>query len=370
MKELNWSEIYEKESGKLLAIIRRYVSDLETAEDILHESFIKAIQSSHSFKNSGAFEGWLKQIAVNSAIDYIRKNKNQLHTSIDDVQIEDVQEESLLPTSSKNIILNASFSKDELLEIIDLLPHPHKAVFNMYVIDGFSHKQIADILKISETHSKTTLSRSRKRVQRLLHEHAVDKNNNSKKRKGIIGVLASVAAGEAFADTIFKNTFKGEFLVGKSGTNYSSAIQNSNSVIINSSIQIAKVASIAIVGSGIAAGVTIGIVHSNKNTDNNPTTSSPKTNLIDTINIAEDTTSLANIQESTISNSSDKKDSIQKSAIAKTPTSNIINNPLAINSQTTHKQDTTNFIAKNTLQDTSVTTNKKVVLKRKVYIQQ
>lgn len=372
MKELDWSHIYKNESGRLLGILRRYVSEIETAEDILHESFIKAMQSAHSFKNKGAFDAWLRQITINTALDYIRKNKELSFTNTEEVQIAEEQEPLQQHSqSAKDIILNASFSRDELLEIIDQLSANHKTVFNLYVIDGATHKEIAQKLDISETLSKTTLSRARKKVHELLHTQALEKQNESKKRKGILFGLSTAIAGESFADTIFKTAFKNNFTTPtNTSNNIESGLQQAQPIVVKTTLQAVKTIGTIAVGTGVAASITVGIVSYNSQneepkikTQKNIVETKPTNKEIkDTLKIeslafgtkAEENQHITKQKAETTGAQKEEKNNETMPITAKTDSAN---NNLALNNA-------------DSIQTENKPIKKKVIIKKKVYLQQ
>lgn len=371
MKELNWSEIYEKESGKLLATLKRYVSDIETAEDILHESFIKAIQSASSIKNYGALEAWLKQLCINMALDFLRKNQNQSFIGIEDVQIADEIDEEKLDSRSKQNIANTPFSKEELHEIIDSLSIQQKTVFNLYVIDGVSHKDIAETLNISETASKTTLSRSRKRVQDLLLKKAQNKEISNKKRKGAFAVITTAIAGESFADTIFQQAFKNNFTATNLNLkpDFNTGLSQAKPLVIKSTLQVVKSASIIAASTGVAASVTIGLVaYKSHNSVSTPNITTDKIEL--QTEIIKNTDSLAH--EATFvleqnNTTTSQKDSAKKQTAVATQNTTMALNTADTADSLANKHNITNNDS--SLQE-NAPSRKKVILKKKVYIKQ
>lgn len=154
-------KLYEKFSVRLMGICLRYTKSRVEAEDLLQEVFIKIFKKIKDFKGDGVFEGWICRITVNTAITYYHKTK-QLK---DNVNVDDYAEQIFEYEKITDIL-----STKELLELINRLPDIYKVVFNLYVIEGYSHKEIAEMLKISEGTSKSQLSRSRKHLQKMLLE--------------------------------------------------------------------------------------------------------------------------------------------------------------------------------------------------------
>ena len=147
------AEVYQIFSGKLFALSLKYCQSKTDAEDVLQDSFITAFEKIHQFKNTGSFEGWLKRIVINTALQrYREKSPLQLVKNNYDVEEEG---EVVAVEEEENVDI------DYLLEIIQQLPNRYRLVFNLYVLDNYSHKEIAEMLDISEGTSKSNLSRAR-----------------------------------------------------------------------------------------------------------------------------------------------------------------------------------------------------------------
>lgn len=143
--------LYRAVATKMFNICLRYAGSEVEAEDILQNGFIKVFQSVSSFRGEGSFEGWIRRIFVNTAIETIRKNKQMQYA----VSVDQVFEEEQ-PTFDMD-----GLEVRDLLRIIQQLPDGYRMIFNMYAIEGYSHKEIADALNISEGASKSQLSRAR-----------------------------------------------------------------------------------------------------------------------------------------------------------------------------------------------------------------
>lgn len=131
------------------------------AEDILQEGFIKVYTHLHNYRFEGSFEGWIRKTFVNTAINYFRKKSRELlEVSLDNVELVGSQEESAFE----------KLSAGELLDMIQKLPEGYRLVFNLYVLEGYSHKEISNMLEISESTSKSQLSRARMVLQNLIRE--------------------------------------------------------------------------------------------------------------------------------------------------------------------------------------------------------
>jgi RNA polymerase sigma factor (sigma-70 family) len=179
-----WSEIYNKHSQKMLWVCKRYVNDISLAEDLMHEGFIVAMQKQNTYSGFGSFEGWLRTIMVNTSLMYLRKNKNNFFVT--DIEISDTTTATTEMNSTydiKNKIINTDFSQQELLDVVEAIPDHHKIVFNMFVIDKFSHNEISKTLNITTNTSKSHLLRARKKIQELLLLKANEKEQKKDRKK-------------------------------------------------------------------------------------------------------------------------------------------------------------------------------------------
>ncbi len=143
------SEIYQLFAGKLFALCLKYSKTHQEAEDNLQEAFITIFKKVNQFKFKGSFEGWMKRIVINTALQTYRK-KNILNLV-----------EENYPDEVEVEIDENEISLDFLLKIIQELPDRYRMVFNLYVLDGYSHKEIASLLGIAVGTSKSNLSRAR-----------------------------------------------------------------------------------------------------------------------------------------------------------------------------------------------------------------
>ena len=143
------SEIYHLFAGKLFALCLKYSKTHQEAEDNLQEAFITIFKKMDQYKFKGSFEGWMKRIVINTALQTYRK-KNVLN-----LVEENFPDEVEVEINEDNIKL------DYLLKIIRELPERYRMVFNLYVLDGYSHKNISSMLGIAEGTSKSNLSRAR-----------------------------------------------------------------------------------------------------------------------------------------------------------------------------------------------------------------
>ena len=152
--------LYDTYSSKMYAICYRYVKDSMEAEDVLVTAFTKVFERIDQFKNEGSFEGWIRRVVVNEALTYLRRNRSMyLETDLEAADRE--------PDYSS---ISDHLEAEDLMTMIQELPSGYRMVFNLYAIDGYSHKEIAEQLGISENTSKSQLSRARTFLQKVLLE--------------------------------------------------------------------------------------------------------------------------------------------------------------------------------------------------------
>jgi RNA polymerase sigma-70 factor (ECF subfamily) len=150
--------LYRRHASKLYAVCLQYSGNNEEARDILQEGFIKIFENLGNYKHEGSFEGWMRRITVNTALEKFR-SRNSLYR-VDD--IDQLPEPDAEPDNHDYAGLEAA----DLLEIIRELPTKYRLVFNLYAIEGYSHKEIGEMINISEGTSKSNLSRARVILQR------------------------------------------------------------------------------------------------------------------------------------------------------------------------------------------------------------
>lgn len=178
IEELFWDKQYRQHIGKMIAICYRYVGNRQLAEDLAHDAFLKAIEKSDTYKGIGLFEGWLRQITINTVLMYIREQKKMNIVDNPDIEITDEQDQPLDANDDNdklNAVLKANFSQEEIIAAIQQLPERHRLVFNLYVFEKYSHKLISTTLGITVTTSKVTLVRTRKELQEILYKKTKNK---------------------------------------------------------------------------------------------------------------------------------------------------------------------------------------------------
>src|SRR5918998_5922268 len=152
-------ELYNRFSPKMLSVCYRFAHHREDAEDMLQDGFIKVFSQIHTFQNKGAFEGWIRRIMVHTCINNIKKNK-RFNESVDIIHATGIQvREESVPS-----IVQAK----QVVECIRLLPLGYRTVLNLYAIEGYSHKEIAGMLEIEESTSRSQYTRAKQMLEDIL----------------------------------------------------------------------------------------------------------------------------------------------------------------------------------------------------------
>ncbi|MET6991540.1 RNA polymerase sigma factor [Sediminicola arcticus] len=149
--------LYEKHAPKMLSVCRQYIRDLHFAEDVMVQGFLKVFTHLNKFKFEGSFEGWIRKIMVRECISYLRKR----HPIIFDGEI-------LENHVQDYVSIGSELEVEEIQTLIDGLPEGYKLVFGLYALEGYKHSEIAEMLQISESTSKSQLFKARKRLQEEL----------------------------------------------------------------------------------------------------------------------------------------------------------------------------------------------------------
>jgi len=153
-------DLYERYSSILLGVCIRYSGRRDEAEDILQDGLIKIYFNIKDFAGKGSFINWMKKIMVNTAITHYHRNlKHQYHQDIEDIREMDIEGASLS---------GAEFTRDELFNVIKELPHGYRMVFNLYAVEGYKHKEIAEMLEIDVNTSKSQYSRAKGLIRKKL----------------------------------------------------------------------------------------------------------------------------------------------------------------------------------------------------------
>ncbi len=147
---LHQKGLYQQYYRKMFGVCLRYTDHKDDAEDVLQDGFIKVLKHIKGFKGKGSLEGWIRRIMVHTAIEHYRKRSRYFMVDIDHAGEVELQADQL-----------SQLSKEELVTMIQALPPGYRTVFNLYVVEGFPHKEIAGMLGISEGTSKSQLSRAK-----------------------------------------------------------------------------------------------------------------------------------------------------------------------------------------------------------------
>ena len=153
------SQLYTMLMQKMFVVCLRYSKNREEAEEILQEGFMKVFEFIHQYKFAGSFEGWVRKIMVNCALQKYRSKKLHAVVDIDPATIENIGNENII----------SQIGTKELLEMVQQLPPSYRMVFNLYVFEGMKHREIAQHLNISEGTSKSNLSDARAILQRAVN---------------------------------------------------------------------------------------------------------------------------------------------------------------------------------------------------------
>lgn len=156
VRQERWAQkqLYEQHFGKLMAICMRYAGSRDEALDLLHEGFMKAFQHIGKYRPGTSIFSWLRTLMVNVCIDHYRKNQRRRTSDLDTVVSHHVEGPDVL----------SSMTEEEILSRVQDLPPVYRTVFNMYVIEGYSHKEIGEMLNITESTSRSNLVKARHKL--------------------------------------------------------------------------------------------------------------------------------------------------------------------------------------------------------------
>ncbi len=150
---------FDRFKGKMFALCQRYARNREDAEDILQEGFVRVFRDLHQFNNTGPLEGWVRRVFVNTALQHLAKKKKQPET----VELHDYD----APDDADPFMMDEPTAK-QMTQILQRLPDGFRTVFNLHVLEGYSHPEIAEILGISVGTSKSQLLRAKAYFRKLL----------------------------------------------------------------------------------------------------------------------------------------------------------------------------------------------------------
>jgi RNA polymerase sigma-70 factor (ECF subfamily) len=149
--------LYYLHAPKMLSVCRYYIKDLQFAEDVMLNGFLKVFTNLNKFENKGSFEGWIRRIMIRESISYLRKKQH----------IEFATEDAIFKETTVNTVYS-DMDVAEIQQLIDALPDGYRIVFIMYAIEGYKHQEIAELLNITEGTSKSQLYKARKILQKKI----------------------------------------------------------------------------------------------------------------------------------------------------------------------------------------------------------
>ncbi len=155
-------QIYSKYAPKMLSVCRQYIKDLQFAEDVMINGFVKVFQHLESFRGDGSFEGWIRRIMIRESISYLRKKQ---FVVFDDELYEN--------NTTNHTSISTEMDVEHIQLLIDKLPEGYKMVFVLYAVEGYKHAEIAKMLQISESTSKSQLFKARRMLQEKLKEQNI-----------------------------------------------------------------------------------------------------------------------------------------------------------------------------------------------------
>lgn len=159
-------ELYRRFSPRMYGVCLRYAGNVEEAEDILQEGFIKIFKKLGSFRSEGSFEGWVRRIFVNTAIEHFRRKTYQ----------QPITEQHENTVEGKSLSVLDNLGEKDILKLVQDLSPGYRTVFNLYVVEGYTHKEIGDMLDISEGTSKSQLSRAKVLLQEMVKTYLDERN--------------------------------------------------------------------------------------------------------------------------------------------------------------------------------------------------
>ena len=164
--------LYQRFASKMYGVCLRFAGTAQDAEDILQEGFIKVFKKIGSFRSEGSFEGWIRRIFVNTAIEHFRRKR----------YLQPVTEKEESTIEGKYLSVLDELAEKDVLALVQQLSPGYRTVFNLYVVEGYTHKEIADMLAISEGTSKSQLSRAKVILQDMIKQF-IDQNREARSRQ-------------------------------------------------------------------------------------------------------------------------------------------------------------------------------------------
>jgi RNA polymerase sigma factor (sigma-70 family) len=163
LREERWAQkqLYESFYGKMLGVCMRYSNHQEDARDILNEGYIKVFKNLAKYQLGTSLESWIRRIMINTAIDFYRKEMRH--------RTEDIEQARYNHSDETDVV--SQYSAKEIMLVIQQLPPSYRAVFNLYAVEGFSHKEVSELLGITESTSRSNLVKARTKLKQMLSEH-------------------------------------------------------------------------------------------------------------------------------------------------------------------------------------------------------
>lgn len=160
--------LYKTFYSKMLAVCCRYSSNSDEAKDLLHDSFIKVFEKLKGFENKGSLEGWIRRIVVNNAIDFVRAKKEFVLSFDDDSQFENISDESDYNFEFEEL---KKIKAETIMTFVQKLSPAYRTVFNLFVVEDYSHKEIAEELNITIGSSKSNLAKAKMKLREMFDLH-------------------------------------------------------------------------------------------------------------------------------------------------------------------------------------------------------
>ena len=169
-KRIAQNLLFKSVYGKMSAVCLRYADDKDEAKDMFQTGMIKVFKNLKKYNSKGSFEGWIRRIIVNNAIDYMRKKKNIYESFENNILYEEIEKENLIDLQTTD---NPNISADKIIELIHKLSPAYRTVLNLFIVEEYSHKEIAEKLNISLGTSKSNLSKAKINLKKLLNQELV-----------------------------------------------------------------------------------------------------------------------------------------------------------------------------------------------------
>lgn len=161
--------LYNKYAAKMYAVCLRYAGNSADAQDLLQEGFIKVFRNLDKFRHEGSFEGWMRRVFVNTSIEHFRRK----------VHLNSISEQEERGIEDASVSVLDQLAEQDIVKLVQELSPGYRAVFNLYVIEGYSHKEIAELLSISEGTSKSQLARAKAILQKKVAEFLGEKRKQA-----------------------------------------------------------------------------------------------------------------------------------------------------------------------------------------------